>query len=276
MNAILGAQHYPWSQIYGREGKELSDHLDEVFTLLRECGIAAWEPIVAPSEDFQTLGQTLVRHGLQMPSIYLNSTLHTADWQRSVDGVVRQAREAKEAAGTRVVVVNPEPIAWGEPLDKSDDQLRVQARSLQSLGEALNGEDLRLAYHTHDAEMRHAAREFHHMMLATDATTVGLCLDSHWIYRGAGNSEIALGDIVKLYGGRIASLHLRQSQRGVWSETLEDGDINYDPLARTLQAMNFSGPIIIEQASEDGTPRTMTPLQAHCVSTDWARRTFSL
>ena len=120
-------------------------------------------------------------------------------------------------------MTNPSPIRWGGPQSKTDDQLKLQARLLSQLGARLSDLGLVLAYHNHDAELRHAAREFHHMMLGTDPSTVTLCLDAHWIYRGSGNSSVALFDVLKLYGPRISELHLRQSRDGVWTEDLCDG-----------------------------------------------------
>ena len=71
----------------------------------------------------------------------------------------------------------------------------AQAEALDKLGARLKQMRLILAYHNHDAELRNAAREFHHMMLGTDPALVTLCLDAHWIYRGAGNSAVALFDM---------------------------------------------------------------------------------
>lgn len=45
--------------------------------------------------------------------------------------------------------------------------------------------NLLLRNHSHDAEMRNAAREFHHTMIGTQAQNVSLCLDAQWIYRRA-------------------------------------------------------------------------------------------
>ena len=61
--------------------------------------------------------------------------------------------------------------------------------------------------------------------LGTDPEHVTLCLDAHWICRGAGNSAVALFDVVKLYGPRVTELHLRQSVDNVWTEALSEGDI---------------------------------------------------
>lgn len=78
-------------------------------------------------------------------------------------------------------------------------------------GAALRKLGLHLAYHNHDAELRHGAREFHHMLTATDPENVKLCLDAHWVFRGCGDSEIAVFDALEHYHERIVELHLRQS-----------------------------------------------------------------
>ena len=162
--------------------------------------------------------------------------------------------KSKLRIGTEVIVTNPNPING----DKTDDQLKTQAEALNVLGGQLASEGIQLAYHTHTPEMKNAAREFHHMMLGTDPGHMGLCLDAHWVFRGAGNSQVALYDIVKLYAFRIRELHLRQSKDGVWTEVLGDGDIDYRPLAALLKEMNFAGPLILEQCVEKGTPRTLS------------------
>jgi inosose dehydratase len=124
--------------------------------------------------------------------------------------------------------------------------------------------------------MRASAREFHHMMLGTDPAQVGLCLDAHWIYRGAGNSQVALYDIVQLYGSRIASLHLRQSRGGVWTQALGDGDIDYQPLVARLRELRFAGPLIMEQAVEKGTPTDLPPVERERQSRAWVRAMFGV
>jgi inosose dehydratase len=134
---------------------------------------------------------------------------------------------------------------------------------------------MKLAYHNHDIELRNAAREFHHMMAGTDPRHVSLCLDAHWVYRGAGNSQVALLDVVKLYGARVSELHLRQSRGGVWSETLDDGDIDYTALAQALAHARVRPHLVLEIAVEKGTPKTLSPLEAHRRSVDYARRVFA-
>jgi inosose dehydratase len=119
-----------------------------------------------------------------------------------------------------------------------------------------------------------AAREFHHMMLGTDPENVTLCLDAHWIYRGAGNSSVALFDVVKLYGARVTELHLRQSAETVWTETLLEGDIDYPALAECLLKAGVKPHLVIEQAVEKETPKTMDAVESHRRSRKYVERVF--
>ncbi len=115
-------------------------------------------------------------------------------------------------------------------------------------------------------ELREAAREFHHMMLATDPKHVTLCLDAHWIYRGAGNSAVALFDVVQLYGRRVSELHIRQSVDNVWTETVCEGDIDYAALTRKLERWVCSPHLVLEQSVEKETPQHLGVVAAHQAS----------
>ena len=141
-------------------------------------------------------------------------------------------------------------------------------------GKELRQLGLKLAYHTHDAEMREGAREFHHMLVGTQPENVHLCLDAHWIYRGAGNSQVALFDIVNLYADRIVELHLRQSHDGTWSEVFEAGDVDYERLAEMLISKNLKPHVVLEQAVEEGTPHTMDTVAAMQKSLAYVHEVF--
>jgi inosose dehydratase len=272
---IVGTQSYTWYQAYQEaQGKPLSEHWDEILAQVAEAGCQAFENTVdaiATPELAEAMGRLLAKHGLTMPSVYAGSRLHDERWEESVTEVLERAQFARQLGAT-VLVTNPQPL----PQDKTDAELRIQAKALDILGRELRGLGLRLAFHNHSVEMRASAREFHHMLLGTDPAHVGLCLDTHWIYRGAGNSEVALYDIVQLYGARIASLHLRQSRHGIWTQSLCAGDIDYSPLVASLRALRFDGPLIMEQAVEVGTPRDLPAVERERLSRQWVRAVFGV
>ncbi|MBN2271689.1 MAG: sugar phosphate isomerase/epimerase [Sedimentisphaerales bacterium] len=271
----LACNQYPWLVFYQREGKDFSKSLDAGLTELAASGMDGYEPLVTAPAEIDTLAPLLKKHRLEMRSLYVNSTLHEPDTaEKSVDEVMAIATKAK-TIGTRIIVTNPSPIRWGGPENKNDEQLELQAKMLDNLGKRLKAIGLTLAYHNHDIELRNAAREFHHMMVGTDAKHVTLCLDAHWVYRGAGNSAVALFDVLKLYGPRITELHIRQSIKNIWSETFAAGDIDYPKLADYLLNIGVRPHIVVEQAVESGTPKTMPTIEAFRQSSAYARRVFA-
>lgn len=253
------------------EGTTLNEHLEDAMGMAARAGIQAWEPIGMPLDaEAIRLERGLKANGLQLPSIYLNSRLHDETWPESVAEVLRQARRAK-ALGTKIICLNPEPVDWRQPLDKTDDQLFVQLGAMFSLCQELQSEDMRLAYHIHASELRKKGKEFFFMMDNVPAPLMDFCFDTHWIYRGLGNQQKAVEDVLTKYGSRIISLHLRQSKKGVWTETLCDGDVNYNSTLAYLKQINFSGPVHIELGYEEGTPRTLGMEEAHRQSVAWLR-----
>lgn len=271
----LACNQYSWLVFYQREGLDFNQSLDTGLADVAASGLDGFEPGINSPDDIDRLAPLLKKHGLEMRSLYVNSTLHdTSQTDKSIEEILAIAKKARQI-GTQIIVTNPSPIRWGGPENKNDTQLEVQAKALDTLGAKVKSMGLRLAYHNHDIELRNAAREFHHAMLGTDPVNVTLCLDAHWVYRGSGNSAVALFDILKLYGPRITELHLRQSAAGIWSETFSDGDIDYRALAKYLLTIGVKPLLVLEQAVESGTPKTMKPLDAFRKSSQYAREVFA-
>ncbi len=269
--AHLSTNQYSWTVYSRRDDFDFGKNLDKGLAKVAASGYQGFEPGLNSPNDLDRMGPLLKQHGLEIRSIYVNSVLHEA--AQAEESIIQVAAIAEKAGelGTKIVVTNPSPIRWGSGEDKTDDQLKVQAEAMNKLGERLAKHGQTLAYHNHDAELRNAAREFHHMMVGTEPQRVRLCLDSHWIYRGAGDSSVALFDVVKLYADRITEWHLRQSQGGVWSETFTDGDIDYPALAKLMKGLKVTPHYVMEQACEKGTPRNLNAQQVHEKSAHYFR-----
>jgi inosose dehydratase len=271
----LACNQYPWTVFYARDNRDFNQELDKGLSEVAASRFDGYEPLANNPQELDRLGPLLKKHGLEIRSLYVNSALHERDKaQASIESVLAIARRAKEL-GTKIIVTNPSPIRWGGPENKDDAQLRVQAAAIEKLGRELKAMGLMLAYHNHDIELRNAAREFHHMMAGTDPAYVTLCLDAHWIYRGAGNSSVALFDVLKLYGSRITELHLRQSKDNIWTEAMCDGDIDYEAVAKYLLEINVRPHLVMEQAVEAGSSKTMSTIEASRESSQYARRIFA-
>jgi inosose dehydratase len=208
-----------------------------------------------------------------MRSFYTGATLYDpAETDASIQRVVATAAKAKQRIDLRIVVVNPTPLR-GEA--KSDSQLKTQAQGMTRLGERLAKLGTTLAYHFHAPAWQNDGREFHHVMTQTDPNVVKLCLDTHWVYRGSGDNAERVYEVVERYGKRVAELHLRQSQDGVWTECLTDGDIDYPKVAEMLKAQGVKPLLVLEQAVEKGTPNTIDAVGSHRRSRAYVEKVFT-
>ena len=272
----LSCNQYSWITFYARDGKDWGKDPDASLAEFASTGLKAYEPAFNTAAEVPKLLPVLQKYRLAMPSVYVNTSLHEAvEGAKSIESVLSIA-DALKPANTKIIVTNPNPIQWGSDKNKSDEQLTEQAKNLDKLGAELKKRGMILAYHTHDVELRAAAREFHHMLLATDPKNVSLCLDVHWVYRGSGNSQVALFDIVKLYGKRIAELHLRQSKGGIWQETFTEGDIDYPKLVQMLDNMGVKPHLVLEQCLEKTSPKTMDGVRAHREDLVYVKKVFGV
>jgi len=268
----IACQQYPWFTFFRREGREWDADLAYSMSQVIKSGFESFEPSFDSVEGVEKMKPLLRKHNLTTRSLYVNSVLHDPDkTEDSISQVLAIAAAAKPL-GINILVTNPSPIRWGGPEDKTDEQLKVQAAAMDKLGSKLKNMGITLAYHTHDAEMRNSAREFHHMLLGTDPQNVSLCLDAHWIFRGSGDSQVALFDIVKLYIDRVVELHLRQSEQGIWTEAFVEGDIDYRRLASMLKEKNINPHIVLEQAVEEGTANNLGAVEAHRVELQYTNQ----
>lgn len=268
---VISCQQYTFYSFLSRETEEWKAEFIKSLPDFYAADLKGFEPSFDTAAQIEEWAHIFEKQAIFCRSAYVNSMLHERDMaNQSIKTVTEMGRLAKEN-GIDIFVTNPSPIQWGNPIDKTDEQLKIQADALNRLGMELDRLGLKLAYHNHDMEMRQSAREFHHMMQESDPKYVHLCLDAHWIYRGAGNSQIALFDITKMYGNRVVELHLRQSQNGIWSEVFGTGDIDYPALFKLLKVNKLKPNLVLEQAAEEGTPKTRNVLQVLTESTKYIK-----
>jgi inosose dehydratase len=268
--AMVGTQLYGWGQYYERMGKSLGANMDEVLSGVRDAGLAYAETSLDSGrpENNGIFASKLKERGLQPFSLYTGGRLHEkASAEQAIRGILAAAKVCREA-GFAVINCNPDPIGR----EKTDAELAVQAESLNQLGRGLAEIGLKFGVHNHTPEMVSRAREFHHNFQHTDPAVVGFCFDVHWVYRGG----IQPLDALKLYGERVVSWHLRQSREGVWWETVDSGDIDYEAVARYSHQHRLPQVYSVELALEGGTKVTRSVVENHRLSCDYVRRVFGV
>ncbi len=263
----ISCSEYDWVTFYARDGKKWGENPDACLAEFSASKIPGLELSLNHPDQLEKLIPYLKKYQIQLPSVYIGSIMHEeSEAKKSSEMILAIATIAKNL-GTKIIVTNPNPIQWGDGQLKTDEQLSCQSAHLESLGKSLLPLGIRRAYHTHDMELKAGAREFHHVLQNTTPEALSFCMDVHWIYRGSGNSQLAVFDTLKMYGDRIISFHLRQSKNGIWTETFEaDGDIDYVKFAKEVKKMGIIAHLVIEQCLEEKTVRKLDAVQAHKIN----------
>jgi inosose dehydratase len=263
----VGSQLYGWGQYYQREGKNLNDHLDEVFSALRDAGYDFAEGFldVANPEANLRFAERLRAKGLRPVTLYTGARLHDEQAGEVVQRLLTAARACREA-GFQVINCNPDPIGR----EKTEAELQRQVAALIELGRGLQALGLKLGIHHHTPELANQAREFHYNFQHSPPELVGFNIDTHWMYRGGLPPLEAL----RSYGARVVSWHLRQSRDGVWWEDLDTGDVDYTAIARYAREHRLAPVYAVELALEAGTRITRSAVENHRRSRDFVRRVF--
>lgn len=264
---LVGSQLYGWGQYYQREGKNLNEHLDEVFSTLQEAGYDFAEGFLDVDRPEANLrfAERLRARGLQPVTLYTGGRLHDEKAGEVVQCLLRAAQAAREA-GFRILNCNPDPIGRA----KTEAELKRQAAALTELGQGLQALGLKLGLHHHTPELAEQAREFHFIFRHTPADLVGFNIDIHWMYRGGLPPLEAL----RAHGERVVSWHLRQSRHGVWWEDLDTGDIDYAEIARFARERRLAPVYAVELALEAGTRVTRSVAENHRRSREFVRQVF--
>jgi len=266
----LMLQPYVWTQWFQREKIALADGLEQLFEASRRAGYIRMELMNSfLSPELRERTAAMVRqYDFDIPVVYHGGAFHNPEAaERSIAEILATADAARELhAGWINTNCNPKESRER----KTDQELETEAGSLNRLGRRLKERGMRLMLHEHDPDMADGAREWRSNLHRTDPQLVWMCVDVHWVYRGKQDPM----ELLREAGQRIASLHVRNSVNGVWSESFGDGDVDYRRVARFLREIGYQGLIGVELAYENGTnPRR--PLQEDLrISLEYAEKIF--
>jgi len=248
----LSVEGYIWTQYFASQKVTLAEGEEEALRETHQAGyqrVELSDPFFKPEVREHTR-ELLAKFALNPESVYAGTSLHDPPAaERSIQSVLELARILKPL-GTRVIITNPSPKA--NQGRKSDGELKTQAHYINQLGAALRRQGIRLLLHHHTPELRENAREWWYQLQHTNPKLAGCCVDVHWAYRGG--QEVM--PFLRRVGARLESLHLRNSQHGVWMEDFGPGDVDYSQVAEYLHQINYTGFLVVELAYEKATVMT--------------------
>src|SRR5512146_1547888 len=92
----VACNQYPWGTFYAREKKDFNAWLDAGLAEVKASGNDGFEPGVGGLQQIEEMTPLLRKHGLEMRSLYVNSTLHdAAQADKSIAEVLTAAEKAR-------------------------------------------------------------------------------------------------------------------------------------------------------------------------------------
>jgi inosose dehydratase len=236
--------------------------------------------------DPDRLRDEIERRQLALLAAFVTIRLaHSESYDESTTRAVATARLLAAVSGpSPFIVLSDEPAA--DPVRAreagriqpsqglSEQQWDKAAHGVERLAQIVRAETgLRTVFHHHCAAFVETPQEVDALMQRTDASLVGLCLDSgHITY--AGGSPMSL---LERYGSRIWHVHFKDCdpavaararsekwdyqtaiRHGVFCE-LGKGAVDFSALLQTLHQRGYAGWIVVEQ---DVLPAMGSPLES--------------
>jgi len=248
----LSLEGYIWQNLASSAKRPLADMIDELFATAPYAGfenIELNQGFFVPALRDRVLG--LVRkHGLHLPSVYVGGGMHEQALAERTTAHALELGSLCKKFGCEAIVHNPD----SKPRNalKTDEELALQARLLDRMGETLATEGLQLRVHHHAAEMLEGAREWRHILRHTDPKHVYMCIDIQHAHRSGVDPNVLLRES----GRRTAEIHLRNTRNGVPTEAFGIGDIDHNKIASTLKDLVVKPLVVIELAYHNDTEIT--------------------
>ena len=196
--------------------------------------------------------------------------MHTRDAAAATTARALEIAGLCKPFGCVAVVNNPDPKPAAA--QKTDEELTVQASSLNYLGQILKRNGFELRVHHHTPELVDNAREWRHILQHTDPKYVALCLDLDWVHQG-GLKPL---DLLKEAGNRVHEIHVRNAKDKLWLEDLEDGDVDYREIAAFMKQEKLKPLVVVELAYRDNTTITRPLVEDLRLSRIYAEQVFGL
>ncbi len=246
--------------------------MSQVLPMVRAAGFRNIElnPAFFPIDGREQVLSAIRAQALLMPSLYVGGAMHES---AAADRTIATALEFGTLCapfGCNAIVNNPDPKP--RELPKTDEELQIQADSLNRMGRALAQRGFELRIHHHTPQLVENAREWRHILHNTDPTYVHMCVDVDWAYEGGFEPVPFLREV----GSRLREIHVRSARQKVWLEDLEDSDIDYRAVASYLSQQHLTPLIVVELAYRPNTAVTRTLKEDLTISRKYAERIFGV
>lgn len=225
--------------------------LDQVFSDFKYAGIEGvelMEIILRHDDAVSNLTALVEKHDLPVTGTSYNGNMwDKREHSRILDDVALVVDRLSQLGGRNlgITVGNARRL-------KTDDELDAQADVLKSILKICETKSVIANLHNHTFEVENEMHDLKGTLSRVPRVKLGP--DLNWLIRG-GVDPVSF---IRTYGNRMVYMHIRdQTNDGVWTEAVGEGDTDFRAISRALSEINYEGEAAIELASHVPPKKTM-------------------
>lgn len=216
--------------------------LDEVFSELKYAGLQGVEMMeihFRHDDIVPRLKELIGKYSLPVTGMSYNAHMwNKAEGQIILEDVELVTQRLNAVGGTML------GITVGDAKHiKTEEELDTQGELLKKIMTICSKNKIEPNLHNHTFEVNNNMHDFKGIISRVPELKLGP--DLNWLVRGGVDPVW----FIKTYGHKMVYMHIRdQDAKGVWTEAVGEGVIDFPAIARALKEINYKGKAAIELA----------------------------
>ena len=216
--------------------------LDEVFSELKYAGLEGVEMMevhLRHNDAVPRLKELIQKYSLPVTGTSYNAAMwNKAEGQKILDDVELVTERLNAVGGTML------GITVGDAKHvKTEEELDTQGELLKKIIAICEKNKIEPNLHNHTFEVNNSMHDFKGIISRVPELKLGP--DLNWLVRGGVDPVW----FIKTYGDKMVYMHIRdQDAKGVWTETVGEGVMDFPAIAKALKEINYKGKAAIELA----------------------------
>jgi len=239
---LVGA--HPWVYAAPLPNYDITPALDIIFSDMKFAGLDGIELMHHPLKSSETtakIGELKQKHELPVIGTSFGGDM----WDRNKKNEIIEEAEN--------IILNLEKVGgrtMGTSVGnarhkKTEEELDAQAEVLTHLITFGKDHGVVLNLHNHTYEVEDDMHDLRGTLKRIPDAPLGP--DLNWCIRGGVDPL----DFISEFGDRMVFAHVRnQYVNGKWSESMAEGDMDYEAIGKALKDIKFTGDLVIELAHE--------------------------
>jgi len=265
-NQIVTVGAHPWIYAAQLPGYDITPVLETIFQDMKHAhfdGIELMHHPLMDSRQVNLLKDLIDKYGLPVMGTSYGANMWDRAQHSSILKDVRIILDNLALVSGRTMGIS---VGNAESI-KTGDQLDAQAELLVEIRKMARDRNIEINLHNHTYEVENEMHDLRGTLRRIPDIFLGP--DINWLSRG-GVDPVRF--IIE-FGKQIVFMHLRdEDQNGKWSESLGEGNTDFNAVAKALRKIDFQGDLVVELAHESGFKPTRPIRESLSMSREYVKK----